>query len=138
MFHAKCAPNAAPAAIDFEAIDFEAIEGKLGKLEPPKLTLAEVMERLREKLKAQQARGVTVAQLREVLKGYGIELGEKTLRKFLETGELPVKKPVRGKVEAATDGEPFLRRPRLGGGASASRGDTVNPSSMARRTRCSV
>ena len=65
------------------------------------------MERLREKLKAQHARGVTVAQLREVLKGYGIELGEKTLRKFLETGELPERKAVRGKVEAAANEEPF-------------------------------
>ena len=89
------------------ALNFEEIEAKLGKIEPPKLTLAEVMDRLRDKLKAQQARGVTVAQLREVLKGYGIELGEKTLHKYLETGELPVRKAARGKVEAATDGEPF-------------------------------
>ena len=89
------------------ALDFEEIEAKLGKLEPTKVTLAEVMERLREKLNAQLARGVTVAQLRELLQGYGIELGEKTLRKDLETGKLPVKKATRQRVEAATEGESF-------------------------------
>ena len=71
------------------------------------------MERLREKLKAQQARGVTVAQLREVLKSYGIELGEKTLRKFLQTGA----REGRGGGGRGT----ILRRARLGGGASALR-----------------
>ena len=89
------------------ALDFEEIEAKLGKLEPTKVTLAEVMERLRAKLNAQLARGVTVAQLRELLQGYGIELGEKTLRKYLETGKLPVKKATRQRVEAATEGESF-------------------------------
>ena len=56
-------------------IDFEAIDTDFAKLAPPKLTLKEVLDRLRERMLEQRARGVTVAQMHEVLKARGIELG---------------------------------------------------------------
>ena len=40
----------------------------------------------------QRARGVTVAQMHEVLKARGIELGERSLRAFLDKGDLPGRK----------------------------------------------
>ena len=49
-------------------IDFDALDGELAKLEPPKLSLTDVMDRLRKRLVKQQAKGVTVAQMHEVLK----------------------------------------------------------------------
>ena len=44
-------------------IDFDAIGGELAKLVPPKLSLADVLDRLRKRLVEQQAKGVTVAQM---------------------------------------------------------------------------
>ena len=70
-------------------IDFEAIDADLAKLEPPKLSLKEVLDRLRDRLLEQQARGVTVAQMHAVLKARGIEMGERSLKVFLEKGEVP-------------------------------------------------
>ena len=49
-------------------IDFDAIDGELAKLVPPKLSLTDVLDRLRKRLVEQQAKGVTVAQMHEVLK----------------------------------------------------------------------
>ena len=40
-------------------IDFDALDGGLAKLEPPKLSLADVLDRLRKRLVEQQAKGVT-------------------------------------------------------------------------------
>ena len=73
-------------------IDFEAIDADLAKLAPPKLSLKDVLDRLRERMVEQRARGVTVAQMHEVLKARGIELGERSLRAFLDKGELPGRK----------------------------------------------
>ena len=49
-------------------IDFGAIDGDLAKLAPPKLGLKDVLDRLRERMLEQRAKGVTVAQMHEVLK----------------------------------------------------------------------
>ena len=68
-------------------IDFEAIDGELAKLVPPKLSLKDVLDRLRGRMVEQQAKGVTVAQMHEVLKAQGIQIGERSLKVFLEKGE---------------------------------------------------
>ena len=84
-------------------IDFEAIDTDLAKLAPPKLTLKDVLDRLRERMLEQRARGVTVAQMHEVLKARGIELGERSLKTFLDKGELSGRKAA--KVAAQIGGE---------------------------------
>ena len=56
-------------------IDFEAIDADLAKLAPPKLSLKDVLDRLRERMLEQRAKGVTVTQMHEVLKARGIEIG---------------------------------------------------------------
>ena len=73
-------------------IDFDAIDGDLAKLAPPKLSLKDVLDRLRDRMVEQRAKGVTVAQMHEVLKARGIELGERSLKTFLDKGELPGRK----------------------------------------------
>ena len=73
-------------------IDFDAIDGELAKLVPPKLSLADVLERLRKRLVEQQAKGVTVAQMQEVLNANGIAITERSLRTFLTKGVLPGRK----------------------------------------------
>ena len=75
-------------------VDFDAIDGELAKLVPPKLSLADVLDRLRKRLIEQQANGVTVAHMHEVLKSGSIEITELSLRTFLTTaccreGRLP-------------------------------------------------
>ena len=62
-------------------IDFDAIDGELA-LVPVKLSLADVLDRLRKRLIEQQAKGVTVAQMHEVLKSGGIDITERSLRTF--------------------------------------------------------
>ena len=73
-------------------VNFEAIDGDLSKLSPPKLSLKDVLDRLRERMLEQRAKGVTVAQIHEVLKARGIEIGERSLKVFLDKGELPGRK----------------------------------------------
>ena len=73
-------------------IDFDAIDGESAKLVPPKLSLADVLDRLRKRLVEQQAKGVTVAQMHEVLKSGGIDITEHSLRTFLDKGVLPGRK----------------------------------------------
>ena len=70
-------------------IDFDAIYGELAKLVPPKLSLPDVLDRLRKRLVEQQAKGVTVAQIHEVLNAGGIKITERSLRMFLDKGVLP-------------------------------------------------
>ena len=91
-------------------IDFEGIDADLAKLAPPKLRLKDILDRLRDRLLEQQAKGVTVAQMHGVLKARGIPLGERSLKVFLDKGELPGRKIAAGVAQAATpesDSEPF-------------------------------
>ena len=75
-------------------IDFEGVTKELARLVPPKVTLVEVLGRLRETMLEQKAKGVTLKQMRAVLEGRGINVSERKLRSFLETGELgPGRKP---------------------------------------------
>ena len=59
---------------------------------PPKLSLTDVLDRLRKRLVEQQAKGVTVAQMQEVLNAGGINITERSLRMFLDKGVLPGRK----------------------------------------------
>ena len=52
-------------------IDFDAMDGELAKLVSPKLSLTDVLDRLRKRLVEQQTKGVTVTQMHEVLKSGG-------------------------------------------------------------------
>ena len=91
-------------------IDFETIDAELAKLAPPKLSLTDVLDRLRERMVEQRAKGVTVAQMHEVLKAQGIEIGERSLKAFLEKGELPGRKTAKAVAQAAgteSGGDPF-------------------------------
>ena len=65
--------DTAPCGCNEADIDFNAIDGELAKLVPPKLSLTDVLDRLRKRLVEQQAKGVTVAQMHEVLKSARIE-----------------------------------------------------------------
>ena len=82
-------------------IDFGAIDGDLAKLAPPKLGLKDVLDRLRERMLEQRAKGVTVAQMHEVLKARGVEIGERSLKAFLDKGELPGRKAAKAAEQAA-------------------------------------
>ncbi len=86
-----------------EEIDFDGIERGMAALEPPKLALEEVLKRLRPRMQEQRARGVTVEQLAELLKGQGIEVGVRNLTRFIEKGELLGGRPKRGR---GTETEP--------------------------------
>ena len=91
-------------------IDFDAIDGDLAKLAPPKLSLKDVLDRLRDRMVEQRAKGVTVAQMHEVLKERGIEIGERSLKAFLDKGELPGRKAAKAVANAAASaegGDPF-------------------------------
>ena len=59
---------------------------------PPKLSLTDVLDRLRKRLVEQQAKGVTVAQMQEVLNAGSIDITERSLRTFLDKGVLPGRK----------------------------------------------
>ena len=89
-------------------IDFEGVIKELARLVPPKVTLVELLERLRETMLEQKAKGVTLKQMRAVLEGRGINVSERKLRLFLETGELGPGRPPAG-IAA-------MRTPEEGGG----------------------
>ena len=91
-------------------IDFEAIDADLAKLAAPKLSLRDVLDRLRARLLEQRAKGVTVAQMHEVLNVRGVEIGERSLKVFLDKGELPGRKMAASVAKATLpepDGDPF-------------------------------
>ena len=73
-----------PARLYKEAdIDFGKIDAVLAKLAPPKMTITDVLNRLRDRLLEQQGKEVTVAQMCEVLNALGIDISERSLRTFL-------------------------------------------------------
>ena len=83
-------------------IDFEAIDADLAKQVAPKLSLKDGFDRLRARLLKQRAKGVTVAQMHEVLKARGIPMGERSLKVFLEKGELLGRKVTASAAQAAS------------------------------------
>ena len=75
-------------------IDFDGVAGDLSRLVPPKVTLEEILGRLREVMLERKDKGVTVRQMVKVLDKRGINVSERKLRTFLETGQLgPGRKP---------------------------------------------
>ena len=91
-------------------IDFEALDSELAKLAPAKMSLKDVLDRLRSRLLEQRGKGVTVAQMHEVLQARGIKLGERSLKLFLDKGELPGRKVAANVAQAAMpipDDDPF-------------------------------
>ena len=83
--------------VDDADIDFDAIDGELPKLVPPKPSLAAVLDRLRKRLAEQQAKGVTVAQMHEVLKSGGIDITERSPRTLSGQGRVAGKEGCRGR-----------------------------------------
>ena len=92
-------------------VDFEAIDGDLAKLAPPKLSLKDVLDRLRERMLEQRAKGVTVAQMHEVLKARGIEIGERSLKGIPRQGRAAGTEGCQGprlrRREQRSGGDPF-------------------------------
>lgn len=77
-------------------IDFDGLTKELSRLVPPKVTMEDILGRLRETLLEQKAKGVTVTQMCDVLRAHTINVGERKLRKFLQTGELGDGRPPAG------------------------------------------
>lgn len=94
-------------------IDFDGIAGDLSRLKPPKLSLEEVLARLREPMLEKQRQGVSVAQMCAVLKVRGIAVGERSLKTYLAKGELPG-----SKANARTGGDRTQRTAEIAGGAA--------------------
>ena len=85
-------------------IDFEAIDADLAKLASSRLSLKDVLNRLREGTPEQRAKRVTVAQMHEVLEARSIEIGERSLKIFLDRGDLSGRK-AKSVVQAMMPGE---------------------------------
>ena len=102
-------------------IDFDAIDGELAKLVPPKPSRADVLDRLRKRLVEQQAKGVTVAQMHAVLKSGGIDITERSLRTFLDKGVLPGRKVAEAArtIVSEEGSDPFLSRTRVHAGSQS-------------------
>ena len=73
-------------------IDFDAMDGELAKLVPPKLRPDGCAGPFAEAIGRATGQGVTVAQMHEVLKSGGIDITERSLRTFLDKGVLPGRK----------------------------------------------
>ena len=70
-----------------DELDFGGMKRDLGQLVAPKMTLREVLEKLREPLREQMAAGVTIEQMQKVLETRGVKVGLRTLRQFLAGSE---------------------------------------------------
>ena len=80
--------------------DFDGVARVLSRLVPPKVTLEGILGRLREVMLERKGKGkgkgkgVTGRQMVKVLEKRGINVSERKLRTFLETGQLgPGRKP---------------------------------------------
>ena len=102
-----------------EEIDFEGIKKGMAALEPPKLALEEVLQKLRPSMQEQRKRGVTVEQLVELLRESGIEVGVRNLKNFIDKGELLGGRPKRGSAAAEDNRSGEDSRGRHAEGAEA-------------------
>ena len=71
-----------------DEVDFEQLGRDLGKLTVPRLSVADVLERVRGPLIEQAAAGVTERQMLEVLQRHGIKISARTLRQFLTSASV--------------------------------------------------
>ena len=89
-------------------IDFEGIERRMAALDPPKLALEEMLARLRDRMREQRKRGVSVEKLAGVLGEMGVEVAVRNLKLYIEKGEPMGGRPRRGtpaapKADAGSD-----------------------------------
>ena len=105
-------------------IDFAALETKIAKLKPRKLEIEEVLGQVRARMVEQWKKGVTVAQLREALGESGIDVAERSLKLYLENGELPVRKKKTARTRAPAPAASGADASALSGGTVS---DTAEP-----------
>ncbi|MCY4607889.1 MAG: hypothetical protein OXD40_04740 [bacterium] len=65
-------------------LDFGAIADDLGAIEPPKITLRQILERIRPQLELSRKRGATYEQMSKTLKAHGIVASARAIREFME------------------------------------------------------
>ena len=65
-------------------LDFGAIADDLGAIEPPTITLRQILERIRPQLEGSRKRGVTYEQMSKTLKTHGIVASGRAIREFME------------------------------------------------------
>ena len=70
-------------------VDYTVIDAELSALEPPTVSLQEVLEQLDTRVREMQGKGVTAEQILAVLKGHGVNISVQRFRKYLATGKLP-------------------------------------------------
>ena len=90
-------------------VDFEAIDGDLAKLAPPKLTL-KTSWTVCETAWSSNGQGRHGGADTRGADGTGIEIGERSLKAFLDKGELPGRKTVKsvaGATASAEGRDPF-------------------------------
>ncbi len=67
-------------------VDLEAIDRELGSLRPARVGVETLLEGLRGRMARQLARGVSLEQVRGVLKKHGVAVSERRLREFIDAG----------------------------------------------------
>ena len=83
-------------------IDFEAVRAKLAGLEPPRIALAEVLERIRPSIERKVQEGVSAKEIAAALGEFGIRISGQRLRGWIETGRVQT----RAGRRPQTDGDP--------------------------------
>ena len=84
-------------------IDFEGLAAALKREEPPRVSAAEILERIRVPLRDAWGRGVPAERLCAIAKEYGVRLSRRSMSFWLRTGKLP-KRGVRVDKTAGRDG----------------------------------
>lgn len=100
-----------------DSIDFAALEADIGALEPPRLTVQDLLDRVRPKLETMHKRGVQPEQMADALKKHGISVDPRKLANYIRTGSL---------VRSARKASKPAPRPQ----AAAPAGDTEAPATQ--------
>ena len=83
-------------------IDFAGLQTKLAALNPPRIELAEVLERIRPHIERKVQEGVSAKEIAAALGEFGIRISGQRLRGWIETGRVPA----RAARRPQTDGDP--------------------------------
>ena len=82
-------------------LDFGAMAARLAGIAPPRIELAQVLERLRPQIEKKVEEGVPVKEIAAALGEFGVRISGQRLRGWLDTGRVPARSARR----AQTDGE---------------------------------